>query len=78
MERKNITIREDQSRWIEEVGINLSQLVRETIDEAMGPTNQELAEAYRENAEHADETTEQWVNVSQEANAYLGDAPTHE
>lgn len=78
MERKNITVREDQSEWIEEENINLSQLVQDAIDEEMGPTDEELAEAYRENAEHAAETAEQWANVSQEANDHLGDAPTHE
>lgn len=76
MERKNITIREDQSEWVEQQRMNLSQLVRETIDEEMGPTDDELAEAYRENADHAAETNEHWKGVSQEANDHLGEAPT--
>ena len=78
MERKNITIREDQSEWIEQERINLSQLVQETIDQEMGPTADELAAAYQENAAHAAETNEQWQNVSQEANNHLGDRPTNE
>lgn len=78
MERKNITIREDQSEWIETHDINLSQLVQETIDEEMGPSEEELATAYQENAEHASETTEQWEGASREANDHLGDAPRDE
>ena len=78
MERKNITIREDQSEWIEQERINLSRLVQETIDQEMGPTDDELAAAYRENAAHAAETNEQWQYVSQEANDHLGEPPTSE
>lgn len=78
MERKNITIREDQSEWVEEHDVNLSHLVQETIDEEMGPTEEELAEAYRENAEHAAATNDEWDEVSQEANDHLGEAPRHE
>lgn len=78
MERKNITIREDQSEWIEEEGINLSRLVQETIDEEMRPTDHELADAYRANADHAAETAEEWAGVSREANDHLDDAPRDE
>lgn len=78
MERKNITIREAQSEWIEQERINLSQLVQEAIDQEMGPTDDELAAAYQENAEHAAETNEQWQHVSQEANDHLGETPTNE
>lgn len=78
MQRKNITIREDQSEWIEQQDINLSQLVQETIDEEMGPSAEELATAYRENAELASETNEQWEGASWEANDHLGDAPRDE
>jgi post-segregation antitoxin (ccd killing protein) len=78
MERKNITIREDQSEWIDEQGINLSQLVQETIDEEMNPTDEELAEAYQENASHATEVNDQWSSVSTEANEQLGDTPRTE
>jgi hypothetical protein len=35
MERKQITIREDQVEWIDENHINLSSLVRGCIDERM-------------------------------------------
>lgn len=78
MERKNITIREDQSEWIEEQGINLSQLVQETIDEEMGPTEEELAAAYQENASHAADVNDKWSSVSREANEHLGDPPGDE
>ena len=78
MERKNITIREDQSEWIEDEDINLSQLVQETIDEEMGPTDDELAAAYRENAAHAKEMNDQWEAVSREANDHLGETPRNE
>lgn len=75
MDRKNITIREDQSEWVHERGVNLSQFVQEQLDEAMGPSDDELAQAYRENTEQAREMNEEWSNVSLEANQYLGEDP---
>ena len=78
MERKNVTIREDQSKWVDEAGVNLSQLVQEAIDERMEPTETELAEAYKENTAHAAETNTEWDGVSREANEQLGDNPDHE
>lgn len=78
MERKNVTIREDQSAWVDESGVNLSQLVREAIDDRMDPTDAELAEAYRANAAHAAETDTEWRDVSTEANEQLGDHPDRE
>jgi hypothetical protein len=33
VKHKNITIREDQEEWLENNHINLSSLVRETIDD---------------------------------------------
>lgn len=78
MERKNITIREDQSEWVEENDVNLSHLVRETIDEAMQPTCDELARAYQENAQRAGEVADEWANVSNEANERLGERPSTE
>jgi post-segregation antitoxin (ccd killing protein) len=78
MERKNVTIREDQSEWVDEAGVNLSRLVQEAIDERMEPTETELAEAYEENAVHAAETNTEWSGVSTEANEQLGDHPDHE
>jgi len=78
MERKNITIREDQSEWIKKQGINLSQLVQKTIDEEMNPTKEELAAAYQENASHAADVNDEWSSVSREANEHLGDAPSNE
>jgi len=78
MERKNITIREDQSEWIEKQGINLSQLVQETIDEEMNPTEEELAAAYQENGSHAADVNDEWAPVSREANEHLGDPPSSE
>jgi post-segregation antitoxin (ccd killing protein) len=73
VERKNVTIREDQSEWVDETGINLSQLVQEAIDEQMEPTETALAEPYAENAAHAAETNAEWSGVSAEANERLGD-----
>ena len=35
MERKNITIREDQAEWIDENYLNLSQFVQSKLDERM-------------------------------------------
>ena len=78
MERKNVTIREDQSEWVAETGVNLSQLVQEAIDDRMEPTETEIAEAYKENAAHAAETNTEWSDVSTEANEQLGDRPDHE
>lgn len=78
MERKNITIREDQSEWVEQQAINLSQLVQETIDEEMGPSETELADAYRKNAERAAKMAEEWEGVSREANDHLGEPPSYE
>ena len=75
MERKNITIREDQSEWVENKHVNLSKLVQEAIDEAMDPSDSELARAYQENADHAAEVTEEWSHVSTEANRHLGKPP---
>lgn len=74
MERKNISIREDQSRKIEEQDLNLSQFVREQLDEHLGPSDDELAQAYQENAEQARETNEAWEHASIEANQHLDDA----
>jgi len=75
MDRKNITIREDQSEWVENKQVNLSQLVQEAIDEAMDPSDSELARAYQENADHAAEVNEEWSHVSNEANKQLGEPP---
>ncbi len=41
MERKQITIREDQVEWIDENHINLSSLVRGCIDERMESSSAE-------------------------------------
>lgn len=75
MDRKNITIREDQSEWIHERGVNLSQFVQEQLDKEMGPSDDELAQAYRENAENARQTNDEWSDVSVEANRHLGENP---
>jgi len=78
VERKNVTIREDQSEWVDDAGVNLSQILQEAIDDRMGPTETELAEAYQENAAHAAETNTEWNEVSTEANEQLGDHPDRE
>lgn len=33
VERKNITIREDQAEWVDETHLNLSSFVREKLDD---------------------------------------------
>lgn len=73
MKRKNITIREDQAEWVEQHDVNLSRRVQQMLDEAMEPDDEELARAYRENAEHAAQVTEQWSHTSLEANERLGE-----
>lgn len=78
MDRKNITIREDQSEWVEEADLNLSQFVQEKLDEQMGPSADELAEAYEANAASARKLNETWEDVSREANDYLGEPPATE
>lgn len=74
MERKNITIREDQSEWVHARDMNLSRFVQEQLDEAMGPSDDELAQAYQENAENAREMNDEWNHVSREAHEHLDDS----
>ncbi|TQQ82056.1 hypothetical protein [Halonotius roseus] len=76
MERKNITIREDQATWIDATDRNLSQLVQAAIDDEMGPSDDELAAAYQANAEDAAETAAAWAAASAEATEQLGEPPT--
>lgn len=71
MKRRNVSIREDQHEWINERGLNLSEFLREQLDEEMGPSDDELAAAYRENADHAREVAEEWRYASVEANESL-------
>lgn len=78
MDRKNITIREDQAEWIRRADVNLSRFVQDRLDEEMGPSDDELEAAYRENAEQARRVNDEWEHVSTEANQYLGDAPAVE
>lgn len=52
-------MRGNWSEWIEKRNINLLQPVQEAINEEMEPTDKELVQAYRENAEHAAEIAEQ-------------------
>lgn len=40
------------------------------------PTDEELAQAYRENAEQTRELNDEWRNVSREATQHLGDEST--
>ena len=76
MQRKNITIREEQDSWIERANVNLSRFVQDRIDEAMGPTDEEIAADYRRNRERDREMYEAWEGTSREANASLGDTPS--
>jgi len=78
MERKNVTIREDQSEWIDDTGVNLSQLGQEAIDDRMESTESELAAAYQENSAHAAETNAEWNAVATEANKQLDHHPDDE
>jgi hypothetical protein len=78
MERKNITIREDQAEWLADTDRSLSKLAQEAIDAEMAPTDDELARAYQENADNAAETADQWAGVSSEATDHLGEPPTDE
>jgi hypothetical protein len=73
VDRKNITIRDEQTEWIRRSGLNLSEFVRDRLDEEMGPSDEELARAYEENAEHAKRVNEEWERVSTEANRSLGE-----
>ena len=73
MDRKNITIREDQTEWIEEQGLNLSQFVQDRLDEERGPSEEELEAAYAENADRAREISSEWQYASDEANERLGE-----
>ena len=73
MDRKNITIREDQTEWIEEQGLNLSQFVQDRLDEERGPSEEELEAAYAENAERAREISSEWQYASDEANERLSE-----
>ena len=75
MNKEIISIREEQSEWLQDRDIDLSQFVREAIDEKMGPTDEELAEAYQDNVDHAAEVNEVWSDVSLEANERLGELP---
>jgi hypothetical protein len=58
------------------VNVNLSRFVQDRIAEAMGPSEEELAEAYRTGRERDMEVYEDWKGASVEANQYLGDAPS--
>jgi len=75
MDRKKITIRNDQSEWVDEEDINLSQLVQSAIDDQMPLSEEDLAEAYQDNADHAATTNGDWEHTSTEANEHLGDPP---
>lgn len=76
VQRKNITIRDEQAAWVDRTNVNLSRFVQDRIAEAMGPSEEELAEAYRTGRERDMEVYENWEDASVEANQYLGDAPS--
>jgi cytochrome c551/c552 len=63
---------------VSQIDLNLSQFVQEKLDEEMGPSSEDLAQAYRENADHAAETNEQWKHASTEADEHLGPHPDEE
>lgn len=76
VQRKNITIQDEQDAWVSRQNINLSRFIQDRIAEAMGPSEEELAEAYRTGRERNMEVYEEWEGASVEANQYLGDAPS--
>jgi antitoxin component of RelBE/YafQ-DinJ toxin-antitoxin module len=70
----------DQQRveeYAEEHGLRMSRayadLLNYALDEQVGPTDEELRNAYQENAEQAREINREWAHVSTEANQYLDD-----
>ena len=50
-----------------------AELLSFALDERVGPSDDELRAAYRENRETAREVNEEWEHVSTEANQYLDD-----
>lgn len=75
MQKKTITIREDQDSWIQRSNLNLSRFVQDRLDENMGPTEEELEAAYRRTAERDAGVNEEWESASRETNRYLGESP---
>lgn len=70
----------DQQRveeYAEEHGLRMSRayadLLTYALDEQVGPTDEELRNAYRDNADRAREINAEWEHVSAEANQYLDD-----
>ena len=55
--------------------IDLSQLVQSAIDDQIPLSEEDLAEAYQDNADYAATVNEDWKHVSAEANEHLGDPP---
>lgn len=75
VQRKNITIRDEQAAWVARENVNLSRFVQDRLEEEMGPTDEEIAADYRRNRERDRDVYEDWEGASVEANQYLGDAP---
>jgi hypothetical protein len=70
----------DQQRveeYAEEHGLRMSRayadLLTYALDERVGPTDEELRAAYRDNADRGREINAEWEHVSAEANQYLDD-----
>jgi len=68
----------DQQRveeYAERHGLRMSRayadLLTYALDEQVGPSDNELRDAYRENAEQAREINREWRHVSTEANQHL-------
>jgi hypothetical protein len=68
----------DQQRvedYAEKHGLRMSRayadLLTYALDEQVGPSDDELRDAYRENAEQAREINREWRHVSTEANQHL-------
>lgn len=70
----------DQQRveeYAEEHGLRMSRayadLLTYALNERVGPTDEELRAAYRDNADRGREINAEWEHVSAEANQYLDD-----
>ena len=75
VQRKNITIRDEQDAWVDRMNLNLSRFVQDQLDEHMGPTDDELAAAYRRTRERDGDVYNAWEGASREANTKLGASP---
>ena len=66
-------------QYAETHGLRLSRAYADLLDSGLAaeqePTDEELANAYRDAAEEGKRINKEWQHVSQEANQYLGEPP---